>query len=172
MTGAGYTASGGATALDMMLEWIGALEGEDDGARQVADTLVHKPPRSDNPLEARISRGSPLRHRTMTASNSSYKAMETHLEDVLQIDQLAVPLAACFTTPDGAAVQALSRDVLQCGSICDCGLSEPSSCSTYTRMSVRDVGLGVRVFIPGAVFTDSTGLISACRPARMRKAAA
>lgn len=80
------TASGGAAALDMMLDWLGAIESE-ALAQKVADTLVHTR-HVNHPGEARMPAGS--RYRIYDARLvRAVRLMEEHVEDTLSLGDVA-----------------------------------------------------------------------------------
>jgi len=130
------TASGGANALDMMLDWLAAIEG---GALavKVADTLVHTR-HLNHPGEARIPVGSRYRvsePRVLAA----IRLMEEHIEDVLTMKDVA----------DGAGVSERHLERLFHAHLSispktfysQLRLERAERLLTYSRMSVRDVAL-------------------------------
>ena len=131
-----FTASGGASALDMMLQWIGALEG-DEMERKVADTLVHSRHRSA-PGEARIAADA-----RYGISDPRLKlvvqAMESHCEDVLRIEDLAD-----VASVSQRQLERLFRAEQGCSPVqfyLRLRLERAEQLLAYTRMSVRDVGV-------------------------------
>jgi AraC family carnitine catabolism transcriptional activator len=130
------TASGGANALDMMLDWLAAIEGE-ALAVKVADTLVHTR-HLNHPGEARIPVGSRYRvsePRVLAA----IRLMEEHIEDVLTMKDVA----------DGAGaserhLERLFRAHLSVSPktfYSQLRLERAERLLTYSKMSVRDVAL-------------------------------
>lgn len=80
------TASGGAAALDMMLDWLSAIENE-ALAQKVADTLVHTR-HINHPGEARVPVGS--RYQIEDARLvKAIRLMEEHVEDRLTLKDVA-----------------------------------------------------------------------------------
>jgi AraC family carnitine catabolism transcriptional activator len=159
-----FTASGGASALDMMLEWIGALEG-DEMERKVADTLVHSRHRSA-PGEARIA--AEARYGISDPRlKQVVQAMESHCEDVLRIEDLAEAagvsqrqLERLFRAEQGCSpVQFYLR----------LRLERAEQLLTYTRMSVRDVGVACG-FSSLAQFSRQFKGQFGLPPSRMREA--
>ncbi|MBL8893220.1 MAG: GlxA family transcriptional regulator [Rhizobiales bacterium] len=130
------TASGGANALDMMLDWLAAIEGEALAAK-VADTLVHTR-HLNHPGEARIPAGSRYRvsePRVLAA----IRLMEEHIEDVLTMHDIA--------RGAGASERHLERlfrshlSVTPKTFYSQLRLERAERLLTYSRMSVRDVSL-------------------------------
>lgn len=130
------TASGGASALDMMLDWLGEIESE-ALAQKVADTLVHTR-HLNHPGVARIPAGSRYQvddARVVTA----IRLMEEHVEDVLTMGDIA----------DGSGsserqLERLFRTHLQttpCSFYRQLRLERAERLLTYSRMSVRDVAV-------------------------------
>ena len=107
------TASGGANALDMMLDWLAAIEGEALAAK-VADTLVHTR-HLNHPGEARIPAGSRYRvsePRVLAA----IRLMEEHIEDVLTMTRYrrrGGRVGAASRTAVSRASERHAQDVLQ-----------------------------------------------------------
>lgn len=130
------TASGGASALDMMLDWLGAIESE-ALAQKVADTLVHTR-HLNHPGLARVPAGSRYRvddARLVTA----IRLMEEHVEDVLTIGDIAAgagaserQLGRLFRRHLQVAPSAFYRQLR---------LERAGRLLTYSRMSVRDVAV-------------------------------
>jgi AraC family transcriptional regulator, carnitine catabolism transcriptional activator len=79
------TASGGAAPLDMMLDWLAAIEGE-ALSRAVADMLVRA--RQDHPGEARVPAGTRYGVRDIRVAEA-IRVMEGALEDVLSLEAIA-----------------------------------------------------------------------------------
>ncbi len=159
-----FTASGGATALDMMLDWVGSLE-DVEIARKVADTLVHSRHRNQSgeariAADARYGISDPRLKRVV-------QAMETHFEDLLQIDQLAQiaglsqrQLERLFRTEQGCSP---IRFYLRLR------LERAEQLLAYTRMSVRNVGLACG-FSSLAQFSRQYKAHFGIPPSRTRKA--
>ena len=131
-----FSSSGGASALDMMLEWIGALEG-DAMERTVADTLVHSR-HANLPGEARIPAGNRYGIDDDRLANV-IEAMESHTEDVLHIGDLAGvsgvsvrQLERLFHTALGTTPVAFYLRLR---------LERASQLLCYSTISVRDTGL-------------------------------
>lgn len=80
------TASGGAAALDMMLDWLGSIESE-ALAQKVADTLVHTR-HVNHPGEARIPVGSRYKIEDPRLVKA-IRLMEEHVEDTLALTDVA-----------------------------------------------------------------------------------
>src|SRR5690349_11084952 len=80
------TASGGAAPLDMMLDWLGAIESE-ALAQKVADTLVHTR-HLNHPGEARVPAGSRYGIADMRLIKA-VRLMEEHVEDKLTVRDVA-----------------------------------------------------------------------------------
>lgn len=130
------TASGGANALDMMLDWLAAIEGELLAAK-VADTLVHTR-HLNHPGEARIPAGSRYRvsePRVLAA----IQLMEEHIEDVLTMRDIAEGagtserhLERLFRTHLSVTPKTFYSQLR---------LERAERLLTYSRMSVRDVAL-------------------------------
>jgi len=80
------TASGGAAALDMMLDWLGSIESE-ALAQKVADTLVHTR-HVNHPGEARVPVGSRYRIDDPRLVKA-IRLMEEHVEDTLALTDVA-----------------------------------------------------------------------------------
>jgi AraC family carnitine catabolism transcriptional activator len=130
------TASGGATALDMMLDWLVAIEGE-ALAVKVADTLVHTR-HLNHPGEARIPVGSRYRvsePRVLAA----IRLMEEHIEDVLIMKDVADGAGASERHLERLFRRHLSVSPKTFYS--QLRLERAERLLTYSRMSVRDVAL-------------------------------
>jgi transcriptional regulator GlxA family with amidase domain len=80
------TASGGAAALDMMLDWLGSIESE-ALAQKVADTLVHTR-HVNHPGEARVPVGSRYKIDDPRLVKA-IRLMEEHVEDTLALGDVA-----------------------------------------------------------------------------------
>jgi AraC family carnitine catabolism transcriptional activator len=80
------TASGGAAPLDMMIDWLGAIESEPLALR-VADTLVHTR-HLNHPGEARVPAG-PRYQIDDERIARAVRLMEEHIEDVLTTGDIA-----------------------------------------------------------------------------------
>jgi transcriptional regulator GlxA family with amidase domain len=80
------TASGGAAALDMMLDWLGSIESE-ALAQKVADTLVHTR-HVNHPGEARVPVGSRYKIEDPRLVKA-IRLMEEHVEDTLALSDVA-----------------------------------------------------------------------------------
>ena len=130
------SSSGGASALDLMLDWIGALEGA-DMERSVADTLVHArqpgvPGEARIPAQVRYGIDDPR-------LAAMVQAMETHTEDVLQIGDLA--------RIGGVSVRQAERlfrsglDMTPIAFYLRMRLERAAQLVAYSNMSVRDAGL-------------------------------
>ena len=130
------TASGGAAALDMMLDWLGSIESE-ALALKVADTLVHTR-HLNHPGEARVPVGSRYQIGDERVVKS-VRLMEEHLEDTLSLSDIA--------TAAGLSVRQLERrfrTLLQMSPVAfyrQLRLDRAQRLLTYSRMPVRDVAL-------------------------------
>ncbi|MGE3829597.1 MAG: GlxA family transcriptional regulator [Parvibaculaceae bacterium] len=130
------TASGGAAALDMMLDWLGSIESE-ALALKVADTLVHTR-HLNHPGEARVPAGS----RYQIGDERVVKAvrlMEEHLEDTLSQGDIAA--AAGLSQRQ---LERRFRSLLQMSPVAfyrQLRLDRAQRLLTYSRMPVRDVAL-------------------------------
>src|SRR5205085_6241971 len=130
------TASGGAAALDMMIDWLGAIESEELASR-VADSLVHAR-RIDHPGEARMPAGSRYRlddERVIAAIG----LMEKHIEDVLAMGDIAGQvrlsdrqLERLFRRHLHVSPHAFYRQIR---------LERAEQLLTYSRLSMRDVAI-------------------------------
>jgi AraC family carnitine catabolism transcriptional activator len=130
------TASGGANALDMMLDWLAAIEGEALAAK-VADTLVHTR-HLNHPGEARIPAGSRYQvsePRVLAA----IRLMEEHIEDVLTMRDIAEGAGASERHLERLFRAHLSLTPKTFYS--QLRLERAERLITYSRMSVRDVAL-------------------------------
>ena len=135
-------------------------------SRQVADTLVHS--RHDfRPDEARISAEARYGIRDERLK-SVVQAMETHLEDVLQIDQLA---SICGLSQ--RQLERLFKREQGCSPVkfyLRLRLERAEQLLAYTRMSVRDVGVACG-FSSLAQFSRQYKAQYGLPPSRMREAA-
>jgi AraC family transcriptional regulator, carnitine catabolism transcriptional activator len=129
------TASGGAAPLDMMLDWLAAIEGE-ALSRQVADTLVRA--RQDHPGEARVPAGTRYGVRDARVVEA-IRLMEGALEDKMCLEAIAAQagvshrqLDRLFQAELGAAPVAFYRQLR---------LERARRLLAYSAMSVRDVSL-------------------------------
>jgi transcriptional regulator GlxA family with amidase domain len=130
------TASGGASALGMMLDWLAAIEGEELAAK-VADTLVHTR-HLNHPGEARIPAGSRYRISDPRVL-SALRLMEDHIEDVLTLGDIAAGSGASerhlerlFQRHLRASPNTIYRQLR---------LDRAERLLTYSQMSVRDVAV-------------------------------
>jgi AraC family carnitine catabolism transcriptional activator len=130
------TASGGAAALDMMLDWLGAIESE-ALAQKVADTLVHTR-HLNHPGEARVPAGS----RYAIEDQRLVKAvrqMEEHLEDTLKLDDIAS--AAGVSARQLERLFRVNLEMTPVGFYRQLRLDRAHRLVVYSRLSVRDVAL-------------------------------
>jgi AraC family transcriptional regulator, carnitine catabolism transcriptional activator len=130
------TASGGAAPLDMMIDWLGAIETEELALR-VADTLVHTR-HINHPGEARMPGGSryQIEDDRVVAAVS---LMERHIEDPLSMDEMAArtrlsgrQLERLFWRELRASPLAFYRRVR---------LERAEQLLAYSRLTIREVGL-------------------------------
>ncbi|MFZ5676039.1 MAG: GlxA family transcriptional regulator [Pseudomonadota bacterium] len=130
------TASGGAAALDMMLDWLGSIESE-ALAQKVADTLVHTR-HLNHPGEARV----PVGTRYRVGDPRLVKAirlMEEHVEDKLTVTDVAATAGL-----SDRQLERLFHKHLQTtpvGFYRQLRLDRAQRLLTYSRLSVRDVAL-------------------------------
>jgi len=130
------TASGGAAPLDMMIDWLGAIESEALASR-VADSLVHTR-HINHPGEARMPAGSRYRiedERIITAIG----LMESHIEDVLAMGDVAGQV--CLS---GRQLERLFRRHLRMSPLAfyrEVRLERAEQLLSYSRLSVRDVAI-------------------------------
>lgn len=130
------TASGGASALDMMLDWLGSIESE-ALAQKVADTLVHTR-HLNHPGEARV----PVGTRYRVGDPRLVKAirlMEEHVEDKLTVTDVAATAGL-----SDRQLERLFHKHLQTtpvGFYRQLRLDRAQRLLTYSRLSVRDVAL-------------------------------
>ena len=130
------TASGGAAALDMMLDWLGSIESE-ALAQKVADTLVHTR-HVNHPGEARIPVGSRYKIEDPRLVKA-IRLMEEHVEDTLALADVAeaVPVSE-------RQLERLFRKhlhVTPVGFYRQMRLDRAHRLLIYSRLSVRDVAL-------------------------------
>jgi transcriptional regulator GlxA family with amidase domain len=130
------TASGGAAPLDMMIDWLGAIESE-ELASQVADSLVHTR-HINHPGDARMPAGSRYRIDDDRIANV-IEAMEEHIEDVLPMRDLAAcagfserQLERLFRRQVHASPLAFYRRIR---------LERAEQLLAYSRLTVREVGV-------------------------------
>jgi AraC family transcriptional regulator, carnitine catabolism transcriptional activator len=130
------TASGGAAALDMMLDWLGSIESE-ALAQKVADTLVHTR-HLNHPGEARVPAGSRYRiddGRLVKA----IRLMEEHVEDRLTLKNVAKSAEL-----SDRQLERLFRRHLHVTPVAfyrQMRLDRAHRLLIYSRLSVRDVAL-------------------------------
>ena len=130
------TASGGTAPLDMMLRWIGTLHGSDLAAR-VADSLVYARG-SESPGGTRI----PARTRYGVDDPvllSAIAAMETHIEDVLRLSDLADAAGVSPRQLERKFKRALGLTPMRF--YVSLRLEKAQHLLSYSKLSVRDVGL-------------------------------
>lgn len=130
------TASGGAASLDMMLDWLSAIEGE-TLASQVADTLVHTR-RINHPGEARVPAGTRygLSDQRLAAAIG---LMEEHLEDVVSVADIA--RVASLSERQLERLFRRHLRITPVGFYRQLRLERAQRLITYSRMSIRDVAL-------------------------------
>ena len=130
------TSSGGTAPLDLMLAWIGSLHGRDLATR-VADSLVHAR-HADAPGGTRI----PARTRygvDDVALLAAISAMENHLEDVLQLEDLADAAGVSSRQLERRFKQSLGMSPIRF--YLSLRLERAEHLLMYSRLSVRDAGL-------------------------------
>jgi len=130
------TSSGGTTPLDMMLVWIASLYGAHLSTR-VADTLVHARA-GENPGGTRI----PARTRYGVDDPvllAAISAMESHLEDVLRIGDIAEAGGTSSRQLERSFRRALGFTPIQF--YLRLRLERAEHLLTYSSMSVRNVGV-------------------------------
>ncbi len=130
------TSSGGTAPLDMMLAWIGSLHGQ-GLATQVADTLVHARHR-EAPAGTRI----PARTRYGVddeALLAAISAMENHLEDTLRLADVADAAGVSSRQLERRFRRLLGMSPMRF--YLSLRLERAEHLLTYSRLSVRDVGL-------------------------------
>jgi AraC family carnitine catabolism transcriptional activator len=130
------TSSGGTAPLDMMLKWIESLHGS-GLAMQVADSLVYARA-GDSPGGTRI----PARTRYGVddpALLAAISAMENHLEDVLRLADLAEAAGMSARQLERSFKRALGLTPMRF--YMSLRLERAEHLLTYSRMSIRDVGL-------------------------------
>jgi AraC family carnitine catabolism transcriptional activator len=130
------TASGGAAPLDMMIDWLGAIESEDLASR-VADSLVHTR-HINHPGEARMPAGSRYRiddERIVTA----IRVMEEHIENVVELEDLAR-----HAQISARQLERLFRQHLRASPLAfyrGIRLERAEQLLSYSKLSVRDVAI-------------------------------
>ncbi len=130
------TASGGAAALDMMLDWLGAIESE-ALAQKVADTLVHTR-HVNHPGEARVPVGSRYKIDDPRLVKA-IRLMEEHVEDTLALSDVAQAAQV-----SGRQLERLFHKHLQAtpvGFYRQLRLDRAHRLLVYSRLSVRNVAL-------------------------------
>lgn len=130
------TCSGGTAPLDLMLAWIGSLHGRELATR-VADTLVHAR-HTDAPGGTRI----PARTRYGVddgALLAAISAMENHLEDVLQLEDLADAAGVSSRQLERRFKRSLGMSPIRF--YLSLRLERAEHLLMYSRLSVRDAGL-------------------------------
>lgn len=130
------TASGGAAPLDMMIDWLGAIESEELASR-VADSLVHTR-HINHPGEARMPAGSRYRigdERIVAA----IELMEEHIEDAVPMRNIAAAsgiserqLERLFRRELRASPLAFYRRIR---------LERAEQLLAYSRLTVREIGV-------------------------------
>jgi AraC family carnitine catabolism transcriptional activator len=130
------TASGGAAALDMMIDWLGAIESEALASR-VADTLVHTR-HLNHPGEARVPAGSRygIEDERLVAA---IRVMESHIEETLAIGDIAT-----MADVSERQLERLFRQHLRSSPIAfyrGIRLERAENLLTYSSLSVRDVAI-------------------------------
>ena len=159
------TSSGGTAPLDLMLAWIGSLHGRDLATR-VADSLVHAR-HADAPGGTRI----PARTRygvDDVALLAAISAMENHLEDVLQLEDLA-DAAGGFIAATGTALQTITGHVAHpVLPVLAAGKSGALADVFPPERARRRIG--VRVLFNRPVFTGLQSKVRACTVAPSQKA--
>jgi AraC family carnitine catabolism transcriptional activator len=130
------TASGGAAALDMMLDWLGSIESE-ALAQKVADTLVHTR-HVNHPGEARVPVGSRYKIDDPRLVKA-IRLMEEHVEDTLALSDVAQAAQV-----SGRQLERLFDKHLQTtpvGFYRQLRLDRAHRLLVYSRLSVRNVAL-------------------------------
>jgi AraC family carnitine catabolism transcriptional activator len=130
------TASGGAAALDMMLDWLGSIESE-ALALKVADTLVHTR-HLNHPGEARVPAGSRYQIGDERVAQA-VRLMEEHLEDTLSQGDIAAAVRL-----SQRQLERQFRTLMQMSPVAfyrQLRLDRAQRLLTYSRMPVRDVAL-------------------------------
>ncbi|MFL5258227.1 MAG: GlxA family transcriptional regulator [Hyphomicrobiales bacterium] len=130
------TASGGAAPLDMMIDWLGAIEGEDLASR-VADSLVHTR-HVNHPGEARVPAGSRYGVRDERVI-AAIELMEEHLEEYRPLSQISSALNI-----SERQLERLFRRELRSPPFAfyrRLRLERAEQLLLYSRMSIREVGL-------------------------------
>jgi AraC family carnitine catabolism transcriptional activator len=130
------TASGGAAPLDMMLDWLGAIESE-ALAQKVADTLVHTRP-LNHPGEARVPAGS--RYGIEDARLvRAIRVMEEHVEDKLTLKDVARMVE--ISDRQLERLFHLHLHMTPVGFYRQLRLERAHRLLAYSRLTVRDVAL-------------------------------
>jgi AraC family carnitine catabolism transcriptional activator len=130
------TASGGGAPLDMMLEWLGAIESQ-SLAQKVADTLVHTRP-LNHPGEARVPAGS--RYGIEDARLlKAIRVMEEHVEDKLTLKDVARMAEISDRQLERLFHQQLQMTPV--GFYRQLRLERAHRLLAYSRLTVRDVAL-------------------------------
>lgn len=130
------TASGGAAPLDMMLDWLSAIESE-ALAQKVADTLVHTR-HLNHPGEARVPAGSRYGIEDQRLIRA-IRLMEDHMEDRLTLKDVARSVEI-----SDRQLERLFKDELHVtpvGFYRQLRLDRAHRLLIYSRLSVRDVAL-------------------------------
>jgi AraC family carnitine catabolism transcriptional activator len=130
------TASGGAAALDMMLDWLSAIESE-ALAQKVADTLVHTR-HLNHPGEARVPAGSRYQIEDVRLIKAM-RLMEEHVEYRLTLKHVAQTAGL-----SGRQLERLFRKhlhVTPVGFYRQMRLDRAHRLLIYSRLAVRDVAL-------------------------------
>ena len=130
------TASGGAAPLDMMLDWLGAIESE-ALAQKVADTLVHTR-HLNHPGEARVPAGSRYGIADMRLIKA-VRLMEEHVEDKLTVRDVARA-----TEISSRQLERLFHEHLHVTPVAfyrQLRLERAHRLLAYSRLTVRDVAL-------------------------------
>ena len=130
------TASGGAAPLDMMLDWLGAIENE-KLAQKVADTLVHTR-HINHPGEARVPAGSRYGIEDQRLVKA-IRLMEEHVEDKLTLKDVARSVDISDRQLERLFHQHLQ--VTPVGFYRQLRLERAHRLLAYSRLTVRDVAL-------------------------------
>lgn len=130
------TASGGAAPLDMMLDWLSAIESE-ALAQKVADTLVHTR-HLNHPGEARVPAGSRYGIEDQRLIKA-IRLMEEHMEDRLTLKDVARSVEI-----SDRQLERLFKDELHVtpvGFYRQLRLDRAHRLLVYSRLTVREVAL-------------------------------
>jgi AraC family transcriptional regulator, carnitine catabolism transcriptional activator len=130
------TASGGAAPLDMMIDWLGAIEGEQLASR-VADSLVHTR-HMNHTGDARVPAGSRYGVRDQRVI-AAIELMEEHLEEYRPLSQISSALNI-----SERQLERLFRRELRSPPLAfyrRLRLERAEQLLLYSRMSIREVGL-------------------------------